>query len=314
MTANGEEIAPDDPRFVYNEFALLSENAAEYDLLVPQHGLPRRVDVPVDGRTVSVIEWGDVRPGQAPTYLFVHGGAQNAHTWDTVLVALGAPSALCVDLPGHGRSEWRDDGDYSPRTNAAALAGVLDAYGAPALVVAMSLGGLSALALAALRPDLVRRLVLVDITPGVDAEKSAQIHAFIAGPQTFDTFADLFDRTQQFNPTRTPTSLRRGILHNAHRRDDGTWEWNYDRRRMTEITADAAALEMAALWDAVTTAGDRLLLVQGVESPVVDDADIDELLRRRPDADVLRMEGAGHSVQGDRPVELAGVVADFVVA
>ena len=30
-------------------------------------------------------------------------------------------------------------------------------------------------------------------------------------------------------PTRSPESLRRGILHNAHRQPDGSWEWNYDR-------------------------------------------------------------------------------------
>ncbi|EUA56570.1 hydrolase domain protein [Mycobacterium xenopi 4042] len=39
-------------------------------------------------------------------------------------MGLGEP-ALAVDLPGHGRSAWRDDGDYSPRRNAATLMPVL---------------------------------------------------------------------------------------------------------------------------------------------------------------------------------------------
>ena len=56
--------------------------------------------------------------------IFLHGGGQNAHTWDTVIVGLGEP-ALAVDLPGHGHSGWREDGDYSPQNNAAALAPVL---------------------------------------------------------------------------------------------------------------------------------------------------------------------------------------------
>ena len=56
--------------------------------------------------------------------MFLHGGGQNAHTWDTVIVGLGEP-ALAVDLPGHGHSGWRADGDYSPQNNAAALAPVL---------------------------------------------------------------------------------------------------------------------------------------------------------------------------------------------
>ena len=49
---------------------------------------------------------------------------QNAHTWDTVIVGLGEP-ALAVDLPGHGRSRWRDDGDYGPVRNAETLLPVL---------------------------------------------------------------------------------------------------------------------------------------------------------------------------------------------
>ncbi len=35
--------------------------------------------------------------------VFLHGGGQNAHTWDTVILGLGVP-ALAIDLPGHGRS------------------------------------------------------------------------------------------------------------------------------------------------------------------------------------------------------------------
>ena len=55
-----------------------------------------------------------------------------------------------------------------------------------------------------------------------------------------------------------------------------------------------------------------LLLVRGGVSPVVDDADVVELLRRQPAAEVAVVEGAGHSVQGDRPLELAALIADFV--
>ena len=98
--------------------------------------------------------------------VFLHGGGQNAHTWDTVIVGLGEP-ALAVDLPGHGHSAWREDGDYSPQHNAAAArAGAARALAPDAdLVVGMSLGGLTAIRLGAIAPELVRELVLVDVTP-----------------------------------------------------------------------------------------------------------------------------------------------------
>jgi pimeloyl-ACP methyl ester carboxylesterase len=44
----------------------------------------------------------------------------------------------------------------------------------------------------------------------------------------------------------------------------------------------------------------------------VDDADEQELLRRLPNARVEHVDEAGHSVQGDQPVELARLIDDFV--
>ena len=54
------------------------------------------------------------------------------------------------------------------------------------------------------------------------------------------------------------------------------------------------------------------MLVRGADSPVVDDADVAELQRRRPDVRVEVVEGAGHSIQGDKPVELAALLDEFL--
>jgi esterase len=53
-----------------------------------------------------------------------------------------------------------------------------------------------------------------------------------------------------------------------------------------------------------------LTLVRGSMSPVVDDEDVAELQRRNPDARVIVVEGAGHSIQGDKPVELANILRE----
>src|SRR4051812_50049083 len=98
-----------------DEFAWLPENAAEAGV-PPERLLPvRRVGTATAHGRLSALRWGD----GPPELVLLHGGGQNAHTWDTVLAALGVP-ALAVDLPGHGHSDWRDDRDYAPRTNAAA--------------------------------------------------------------------------------------------------------------------------------------------------------------------------------------------------
>ncbi len=311
MTLSVPGIDPDDPAFVYDELAFFQENCAEYDLDAAADVVVERVERRLgDGRVVSALRWGS----EPPRVVLVHGGAQNAHTWDTVALALRPHGVLAVDLPGHGRSSWRADQAYDPVSNAEALAEALPPLiEGPALLVGMSLGGLTAIALAARLPE-VARSVLVDITPGVDADKAAAVHAFIAGPQSFPTFGEIFERTVEFNPTRTPESLRRGILHNAHRCEDGSWEWNYDRRPLAEHPEGDAAGVVAGLWEAISDSTDPLLLVRGSLSPVVDEADVAELRRRRPDARVVVVDDAGHSVQGDRPIELAALLRDEVAA
>jgi pimeloyl-ACP methyl ester carboxylesterase len=290
----------------YDEFALFHENAEEAGLSWRGSPAVRREQIEVaPGRHVSSLVWGRTEP----ELVLLHGGAQNAHTWDTVALALDR-ALVAVDLPGHGHSDHRDDGPFGPVQNATDVAAVVPAL-APAarMVVGMSLGGLTAIALAARHPDLVRRLVLVDVTPGVDRDKAAPIAAFIAGPESFESFDEILARTIEFNPTRTVSSLRRGVLHNALERGDGRWVWRYQRPRLAE-TADMP--DFGGLWDDVSRITVPLMLVRGRESGVVSDEDVAELRRRRPNARVEVVDGAGHSVQGDKPVELARLLERFL--
>ena len=286
----------------YDELGMFEDNAREAGL--PWDGPPQVERVVVDG--VSALVWGD-RSG--PPLVLLHGGAQNAHTWDTVALALDRP-IVAIDLPGHGHSAWRDDHDYRPAVMAPAVAGAVEALAPDAVAVAgMSLGGLTALALSGIRPDLVRRLALVDITPGVNSEKAADVRAFVDGPEYFDGFDEILSRTVQFNPPRSEASLRRGILHNAHELPDGRWSWRYDRFRSDPI--DGGGFNMEPLWSILATATAPLLLLRGSRSPVVDDADVAEVQRLRPDAEIVVVDEAGHSIQGDRPVELAAHLRRF---
>ncbi len=320
------DSVPTDPPYDYDEFGLFHENIAEFDLDADPSPVVERIETVVDeatGRTISALRWG-VEP---PQLVLLHGGAQNAHTWDTVALALGRP-LLAVDLPGHGHSGWRADGAYTPMNLADDVAVVIAAH-APdaALVVGMSLGGMTSMELAVRHPGLVRSLIMVDVTPGVNAEKAKAVIDFVDGPQSFDSFDDLLARTMQFNPTRSESSLRRGILHNAAPSADGSWQWRYDRgsRARAErtgapgdgpaesdagTTASPEQVEavMSPLWDDFGTVACPLLLVRGSLSPVVDDDDEAEARRRQPAIEVRTVDGAGHSVQGDRPVELAAII------
>ena len=304
----------------YDEFGLFHENIDEFDLDVAELPPVARIETNVEDRSISALRWGS----DDPEIVYLHGGAQNAHTWDTVALALGRP-AVAVDLPGHGHSDWRADGAYSPTNLADDVAAVVAAHAPRArVVVGMSLGGLTAMELAVRHPGLVRSLVMVDITPGVNAAKTKAIIDFVDGPQEFASFDDLLARTIEHNPTRTESSLRRGILHNAHQRPDGSWQWRYDRGSHARASQTATgtppgnppgdaptdtADSLSPLWDDFESITCPITLVRGSLSPVVDDDDVAEARRRQPGLVVHVVDGAGHSVQGDRPVELAAILA-----
>jgi len=298
----------------YEEFGMLHENAEEVGLLF-DHAYPplvRRTSVSApSGYFVSALLWESVEEAPAE-FVFLHGGAQNAHTWDTVALALGRP-LVAIDLPGHGHSDWRAGKEYAPQSVIDDIAHAVRTLAPEAhTLVGMSLGGLTAVAALAAYPDLADRIAVIDVTPGVNRDKAAEITAFITGPETFDSFDAILERTVAFNPTRSEQSLRRGVLHNAREREDGTWEWRYDLFT-PERTGDLDG-RFTDLWDAFGAINQPMLFLQGSRSPVVDADDIAELRRRKPDVEVVVVDDAGHSIQGDQPAVLAELLAQFSAA
>ncbi len=225
----------DDELIGLDEFALLPENAAQAGVDAPLPSVQR-----IERGPISAVRWGWPIHRPRCAVVFLHGGGQNAHTWDTVILGLGEP-ALAIDLPGHGRSAWREDGDYGPKLNAVAVEPVVRELAPDAdLVVGMSLGGLTAMRLAVSAPELVRKLVMVDVTPSAperhEQMTKAQMGtvALVQGDRTFASFADMLDVTVAAAPHRDRESLRRGVFHNSKQLDDGSWTWRYDSFRKGE--------------------------------------------------------------------------------
>lgn len=292
------DISADDELASLSEFTFLKENALQAGATGPLPAVER-----IDTAAISALKFGD----STPRVVFLHGGGQNAHTWDTVIVGLGEP-ALAIDLPGHGRSAWREDGDYGPKLNAVAIEPVVRTFAPDAeLVVGMSLGGLTALRLAVSAPDLVRKLVLVDVTPSAPERHTEMTKAqmgtvaLVQGDRTFPSFDAMLEVTVAAAPHRDRESLRRGVFHNAKRLDDGTWTWRYDSFRKGD--------GFEGLWDDVPNLTTPTTLVRGAKSFFVNDDDAAEFAHNAPGFQTVHIvEDSGHSVQSDQPIKLIEIL------
>ena len=293
----------------YEEFALLPDQARELGL--PAHRVPvvRREALQVaPGRHLSALVWGS----GAAQLVLIHGGAQNAHTWDRVALLLGRP-LVAPDLAGHGHSDWRVDRDYSPRAHADDLAPVVRRLAPQALaVVGMSIGGLAGAALASAHSELVRSLAMVDVTPGSRASAAAPIVQFVRGAPRQASFEQLVDYAQASLPGADPIAIRRGLIHNARQDEDGSWTWRHHLGSLDEDEVIRVAGTFPPLWRDLADSRAPLMLVRGGRSPAVADADVETLRRLRPDVRVEVVEEAGHSVQSDCPERLSELLEQFI--
>ena len=282
----------------YEEFAFLDD-------IVAQRGLDsrarhvQRVFVSIEStRKLSALIWGE----RSPELVMFHGGAQNAHTFDAVALALNLP-LVALDLPHHGHSDGSTFGRFAVLEHARDLSLALRKLITPPLpLVAMSYGGRVGIALSYLYPDLVSQLFLIDITPRGEVTKNSHVQDFINGPGSFATFDEILARTIAFNPTRSEASLRQGVLHNAVQRPDGSWVWRHQQHG-PGLKAPAPTPD---LWSWLEELPIPVTLIRAMgPSSIVSDANIEDFTTRRPHDEIIEVVDASHSVQGSHPLELA---------
>lgn len=273
------------------------------------------------GLKLRYLDWGNE---QAPLLLVVHGMRDHARSWDWVARELQHDwHVIAPDLRGHGDSEWSPDGAYHSPYHLLDFIDLVDALGHdPINIIAHSFGGNPTARFAALYPERVRRLVLVDAmgpTAQVIAKwnelgvvnrardwvaKSRAISE--SGPRRYASMEEAVARMAEANRHLSIEQARHLAIHGARKYADG-YGWKYDPRIGNFLPEDFA-IDLAEYWREIRA---PTLICWGTESWTTNPA-TDGRSAHFHDHRNICFENAGHWLHHDRLDDFLTAVRGFL--
>lgn len=270
----------------------------------------------VDDLALVADEWNrdTVTEASGPTVLMLHGGGQNRHSWKNTgqILADRGMHVVALDSRGHGDSDRSPTASYDVETLAEDILQVLYQIGRPVALVGASMGGLTGIQAAhEAGPDLVTKLILVDVVPRFEKDGSARIRDFMFNHiHGFDSLEQAADAIAAYLPHRTKPRSTEGLKKNLRLRD-GRWYWHWDPAFLTKPSDDPFA-RVDKLEAAATNLSIPILLIRGKLSDVVSEEGVRDFLDKVPAAEFVELSEAGHTAAGDDNDAFTDVVVGFV--
>jgi esterase len=247
--------------------------------------------------------------GAGPPVLVLHGLLGQGRNWASLAKPLAVRRrVLLVDLRNHGRSPHHPEMSY--RAMAADLAALLDRLGlARASLLGHSMGGKAAMVLACTRPDLVDRLVVVDVAP-VDYGPRPDFEAYLRAMLAIDParFARRAEVEVALAEVAADPRVRAFLASNLDSRE-GRLAW------LPNLSVLLAALPALAGFPADLPAAPPslpVLAIRGGRSDYVRPEHEPAFRRLFPALRLETVTEAGHWVHADAPGAVLGLLEDFL--
>ncbi|XP_072496307.1 sn-1-specific diacylglycerol lipase ABHD11-like [Notamacropus eugenii] len=249
-----------------------------------------------------------------PALVFLHGLFGSKTNFQTIGRSLQQQTGrrvLIVDARNHGESPHSPDSSYEAMS--ADMEALLPQLGlAPCVLIGHSMGGKTAMTLALQKPELVERLISVDISPlpntvvldfpsYLEAMKAVQIPEELSLSQARKV-AD-----QQLSPVIQDSTIRQFLLTNLVESSTGQFEWR--------VNIEALIQQMDKILDfpqlQKSYPGPTLFL-SGAKSTFIQPSHYSEIKRLFPQAQILSIPGAGHWIHADQPQDFMTNVKRFL--
>lgn len=257
---------------------------------------------PAGLHTMVYKEWGD--PHNPNVLLCVHGVTRVADDFDQLARAMcGDYRVVCPYVVGRGRSDsLRDPNYYQVTQYVSDMVTLLARLDAATLDwVGTSMGGLIGMGLASLPGNPIRKLVLNDIGPAINAAALTRIGDYIGQAMRFDSFEQAAAYIREISlPFGQHTEAEwRKLAADVLRQDkDGSWVRNYDlglAQPFKAITPQAAQQAQTALWAAYDAISCPTLLLRGADSDLLAPETAQQMTQRGPRAQLVQFAGVGHA-------------------
>ena len=257
----------------------------------------------VNGLRLHVLDWGGAR--RTPL-LLLHGFTGNAHAWDTLSIALQPHfHVYALDQRGHG------DSDPAHTYDAVAafddLSGVVEQLGLTALVlIGLSMGGRNAMYFTSRRPDLVQKLVVVDIGPEI-SRRAAEAPAGPPEPDTWESIEQAAQHLHRANPYPGIHYYRWVVSHSLRQRPDGSlvWAWHPSvKERRSQPDVD--------WWAVLRAITPPTLVLRGAESHMLDPDVAERMAKELPRGRLVEIPRAVHTLHEDNPDAVLAALKEFL--
>ncbi|MEQ1745451.1 MAG: alpha/beta fold hydrolase [Saprospiraceae bacterium] len=243
--------------------------------------------------------------GQGSPVVILHGLFGFSDNWQTVAKALADHHLVHTpDLRNHGRSPHRPTHTYPEMADD--LQFFLEKHWIfQTAIVGHSMGGKVAMQLALNRPDMVDRLVVVDIAPGPAADNHGHIFQALLGLDLAQISTR--EEAETLLAPRVPDfGTRQFLLKNITRHHDGGFSWKMNLPVLWAEYPNILAGVQGEPFSKPT------LFVRGSRSDYIRDSDFPLIRSLFPQAQIVTVEGAGHWVHADKPAELLAVLLEFL--
>ncbi len=244
--------------------------------------------------------------GQGRAVILLHGLFGSSDNWHNIAQRLAEHfHVFTVDQRNHGQSFHHVEMDYP--LMAGDVDRFMDSQGlASAMVIGHSMGGKTAMQFALQFPGRVEKLVIADMAPRGYAPAHEKILAALLALELAS-----FPSRQQIENALAPDipdlALRRFLLKNLGRNDDGTFKWKIN---LASLKKNYPRLR-EALSHQTPFAGPALF-IRGGKSEYIVVADESAIHRLFPLAKIRTIPAASHWVHAEAPEEFLRLVLDFL--